>query len=491
MFCSNCGQRLAGQEKFCPKCGVPLEKEMQENFEPQEKVWKSCLFFKMCCSLLTIGICLVMIMVVYREIKMTLTSLLPYTENGRWGYISSKTGKVKIDAIYDNVTAFKGKEALANRGGVWILINVLGEEKKIIGEFDDAEQYSEGIYVVTKDEYMGMVDRKGSVIEPIEWESIRVSKAGDYILYICTNEKDGDKQVYLYQGDVHLYKQYDNIELLATEDNPFFCLHKGDKIGVGKGNEKVVVPCVYDAIYPYEIDNHVYFAGMLENEQNSSNQYKIGSCFDETGKRCKTPNVFVMSKVLMEDTRQMTSDLFPIDENGKVGYADADGNIVIPPQFVGGLGFWNSDCTLASTEESEVIIDKAGKIVFELDDGWTIGDYGFWNITNMAAKEWTLIVQEQFYDEIVVRSDGEILINNMDIVDFGNDEYVFIRNANGKTGLANTECGYNEVECEWTDAALIPGTDWIYFYDYDADGEKIEPQYYFNMSLREGVAVDS
>ena len=40
MFCEKCGTQLNGQEKFCPKCGNPIEIE-KEVKEPIEKIEKS------------------------------------------------------------------------------------------------------------------------------------------------------------------------------------------------------------------------------------------------------------------------------------------------------------------------------------------------------------------------------------------------------------------------------------------------------------------
>lgn len=492
MFCGKCGQRLTGQERYCPKCGTLVETETEEKFQPREKNKKKHSVYKVMGSLFLSVVCMVILVVAYREIRMTINQLLPYTENGKWGYISSKTGKVEVEAIYDNVTAFKGTEALVNKGGEWILINGLGEEKESLGEFDEAKQYSKGIYVVTKDGYQGIVDRKGKFIEPIHCDSIGVNAVDNYVLYICTIENEDQKQDYLFRGETRLYEQYSDINLLSTGHNQFFLLREDGKTGVGSGNEKIIVPCVYDVIYPYQLDNDVYFAGMLKNEnaQEASESYKVENCYDETGKMCGIPAVLTACNVLMNDGAQITSDIFPIYENGKVGYADAEGNIVISPQFIGGVGFWNSECTLAETEDSEVIIDKSGNIIFELDNGWTVDSYGFWNVTNMEAKGWMIAVNDGSYEKMVIDSDGEILIKNTDIVDFGNNEYVFIHNAEGKAGLYNARYGFIEVDCEWTDAALIPGTDWVYFYDYDSEEGVIEPKYYFNMGSREGVHVE-
>src|SRR6476620_6138081 len=61
---------------------------------------------------------------------------------------------------------------------------------------------------------------------------------------------------------------------------------------------------------------------------------------------------------------QPGSQLFPIEKDGKSGFIDRTGKIVIPPQFDNVTGF-SEGLALATRNGKKFFIDQNGKVVFE------------------------------------------------------------------------------------------------------------------------------
>lgn len=58
MFCRYCGEKLRGQEEFCPKGGNSVLKQSNKNreeIERQKKMRSKILFISMCFVVLTVG----------------------------------------------------------------------------------------------------------------------------------------------------------------------------------------------------------------------------------------------------------------------------------------------------------------------------------------------------------------------------------------------------------------------------------------------------
>ena len=490
MYCSKCGYQLTGNEKFCPKCGketgnFPVS-EASVNIKRKKRP-ALALF-----SLLTMSIVIVIGSIfIYREWKMTVTHLLPFTENGKWGYIDQKTGEMEIETQYEDVTAFSGTtEALCKKNGQWIWINKLGEEKEDFGDYDDVELYPYDMIVVEQDGEYGIVDKNGNTIAPIEYEWITVDNIGFTGRLTSYNCYDEEKcYTLLFNRSDRLYEDYDIASVWGDYELTVY-VEKNGKTGVGDGEGNILVPCMFDSIYTFTLDNgdystetNRYFAGVLKD---AAGEYQVEACYTGEGEECDIPEVFLTRDVLMGSDIYSTSDLFPIEENGLVGYADVNGNIVISPQFIGGYGFYDSDSTLVGYRHSLMLIDKTGKVLYELESGWETDGRGLWD-NHMNDKGWMLIFDETWDAQTVVDSSGETIINDPNIFTWDN-QYVFTQNEEGQLDMYEVKSGIKEISCICDGIEEIPGTDWIYFYTETDQGERTV-EIYYNKESHEKVEL--
>ncbi|MEO6590207.1 MAG: WG repeat-containing protein [Pyrinomonadaceae bacterium] len=58
--------------------------------------------------------------------------------------------------------------------------------------------------------------------------------------------------------------------------------------------------------------------------------------------------------------------LFPVRENGKMGFADKTGKFVIPAQYKFGFNFNGGLAFVATEDERIYFVDKTGKVIIEL-----------------------------------------------------------------------------------------------------------------------------
>ena len=314
MFCRRCGYKLEGQEKFCPRCGEPVREEYIVQVYREKPGVKSTLL-KITGIFLIITAFFLLLLTSYRDAVMMSKKLLPYNYGKKWGYINQKTGEIEISQQYDNVTAFKGTEALVNKNEEWVLINSLGEEKNSLGKFDFAEHYSQGVFVVWKNGKQGLVDRKGKTIEPLHCDSITVQQAENLTLYTCSVDAGEAERNYLFCEGKLIYENCNDIVILDFEGNPYILFWKNGVRGIGTSDEKIIFQSEESFFYPFGANGSLHVIEIREEEDGDP---KLGSCYDENGNECEVPAVFSMRNVLMEEYH-ITSDLFPIEEEGICG----------------------------------------------------------------------------------------------------------------------------------------------------------------------------
>ena len=102
-------------------------------------------------------------------------------QKSKWGYVN-EAGKAVIKHKYDNARAFSDGLAAVNKGGYWGLINEAGKEV-LKCKYNEVRYFSEeGVAIVRSRinvsngvyaNKFGVVDKTGSFIVPLEYDTIR------------------------------------------------------------------------------------------------------------------------------------------------------------------------------------------------------------------------------------------------------------------------------------------------------------------------------
>ncbi|MCE5324185.1 WG repeat-containing protein [bacterium] len=261
--------------------------------------------------------------------------LLPVKHGDKWGYIN-KSGQIVIKAVYDAAGMFaeglapvgKGKNDAMKYG----YINTSG--KMIIKpQFNSTSGFREGMASVTMKEQIGFIDKTGKlVIKP------QFSFADDFhegLTPVCTGTPRTAKYGYINKtGKMVVSKKFDSAGNFSQGLAP---VAVGDKWGYIDKTGKMIIDMQFD----------------------EANSFSEGLAVVSTGR------VYYKS----EKTGKVDESI--IMQEGKCGYIDKTGKIVIEPRFGYAQPFSDG---LAAVMTGEMkpgrkwtwgYIDKAGKFVIE------------------------------------------------------------------------------------------------------------------------------
>jgi len=181
--------------------------------------------------------------------------LLFAKKNGKWGYISNKS-KVVVPFIYEEVIKLSDETRAYLHDGKWTIINNFG---KITTPETFDEIFVDNDYcVVRKNDFYGIINKYGDIIDSIKYEKVRMNSFGDY--EIKTDGKWGVMTIPLTgKGRMVLSVpcEYDSIAEARSLDgkmNGYF-VKKNGKWGKLDTNYNIEIPCEYD-----EFNNITTFA---------------------------------------------------------------------------------------------------------------------------------------------------------------------------------------------------------------------------------------
>lgn len=393
---------------------------------------------------------------------------------GKWGFID-KTGKTVIEMKYDTVD----EALLGTDKDTWITIvgNIAGQDEW-------------GIY------NYGLIDKTGKVLLPLEYSYVR-NIAGEADLLEISKGTDYDNRkcgVADFTGKVVIPMAYDGISTLDYNDNSLLRAYVRDedynstytlfdaagkklidgyssiekltdtlvkvttagdwserKQGVFDLTGKVVLPAVYESIYPSgdgkflqveqgDYPNRTYSVLDLTGKEiisTSSDTLTIsGGVIAVYNDAAKSYDVFdaAGSKLFTLDNVQSPYNLGRFSEDGlapyapdgdKCGFIDKTGTLVIPAEY-SRSAYYYSDYDFSGglirveKDGKEGVIDKTGKTVLPLEydsiqlggrgndipEGFiTAGDYSH---TGLYAADGTMIVAPEYSSfYFIPGSDGE------------------------------------------------------------------------------------
>lgn len=141
-------------------------------------------------------------------------NLYPFEEEGKFGF-KDETGKIIVQAKFENVRSFSEGMAGVKQNGKWGFIDMTGKFV-IYSQFDFVCQFSEGLAGVKQNGKWGFIDKNGEVIITPQFEDIWSSKFTDGLAKV---ELNGSK----------FYIDKKGRRYLTREEGKTFLAHESQK----------------------------------------------------------------------------------------------------------------------------------------------------------------------------------------------------------------------------------------------------------------------
>ena len=180
-------------------------------------------------------------------------------------------------------------------------------------------------------------------------------------------------------------------------DQEYFQFYDGDKMGIKRLDDSIVVPAKYDFVSPFS-------DGVFMVQDGNKWSYQ-----DTKGK------LLFPFENKYETYCDFSEGFAPVYSCTEYGYIDKSGYEVIAPQFVFAEGFSEGFAVVRNNENLHGVIDKKGNLIidFKYDvisnfkNGYAnFGDYSLWGIVDSMGNE----VVEQIYPFVGKVEDGKVTV---------------------------------------------------------------------------------
>jgi len=212
---------------------------------------------------------------------------LVYTPSGKYGYIDPE-GLLVIDTVYTDARPFSDSLAVVRRNGFWGYINIEGKEVlSFTNKYDILTPFKNGVAVVyntgstlSDDMKFGVINKKGAVVVPLEFDRIAEFNEG---YAIAGRERNGGVGIIDKTGKFIVPPQYEVLSDVR-EGICAFQTEKSNQWGFINLEGKEIVP----AIYEYAGDFHEGLAYVVNQEHktgfiNKKGDLVIGFRFKDAG----------------------------------------------------------------------------------------------------------------------------------------------------------------------------------------------------------------
>lgn len=350
-------------------------------------------------------------------------NVLRVYQNGKWGLIDFD-GNTLLGCNYDEITALKTvtENFIVKQNGKVGLVNAKGQEI-IKTEYKDIRVLKEGYkneYLVVNDrDNYGVVSTSGSVIlEPAykeirylgsaenyaalindKWSLIKrsgevindqynfISIKGDNVVV----EKEGKYGIIKTTGDEKISPTYDNLEYAFSV---YYIAKQGDKYGLINIDNATIIPFDYINMYYYEektllvgdltLTESVIFDSNLAQKLKGIFVFENDYIIARVDGQNKYYNYGFEEKqnkdLLVKNT------LFVSEQNGKYGFVDAAGNVVI--DYIYDEAKEQNEAGYAAVKQNGKwgCIDRGGQLILEpsvdLTNNLYVDFVGKWHLSD-------------------------------------------------------------------------------------------------------------
>jgi hypothetical protein len=273
-----------------------------------------------------------------QDIKYAKRQLVPFKNNGLFGFMDFDGNQI-IEPIYDYLGFYNEGLAVAAKNGKYGYIDK-GNNVIIDFIYESGLDFEGGRSIVGLNGKVGVINRAGHIIMPIEFVDI-----GNFSEGLIYAKRDS------------LYGYYDNTGFQRIEEKftEAFSFSKGlAKVQIGKKQSFIdiygsaIVPPIYESIQFFNDSLFVF-------ELNS----RFGIC---------KKNGLVLDSAKYDVIGVLSNDRALISKNGKIGYLNGEGKVVLDlkfdefPNFIE-IGQFNGVYAVIRLKGKYGVIDNLGKLI--------------------------------------------------------------------------------------------------------------------------------
>lgn len=278
-----------------------------------------------------------------------------------YGYIN-KQGKITIPLQWEEAKRFSEGRAAVMQNDKWGYTDAKGE-MIIEAVWDEAGFFSEGLAKVKAKEQYSYIDPEGKVVLTPEWTYATDFKEGYALVGNSIASTDGDVVEIVgfmnTEGKLAIENQWEEVEPFSQG---LAAICQEGKYGYIDTAGDVVIAPRWDYAMSFEEGRAVVFSGERNEEVSYFSPVEgVFSVIDKTGKVC--------FETEWEDISPYGHGRARVLKDGKYGFIDIDGNLVIDTKWSIAWGFHTDEYTVVESARDEggrekYIIDIDGNILW-------------------------------------------------------------------------------------------------------------------------------
>ena len=275
----------------------------------------------------------------------------------KWGFVDKNLNYV-IEPQFDAISNFEDGITIAKQGELWGIINKSG--KYILEpqfKDDELESYNQGTFIVSKGGKIRLIDTKKAKILDAEYD-----------------------EFYGMTGGKAVVRKDSSIYLNSWENKEVFLMKKPSRILYDMYRGNVLGKTRFYLNYREDGEKDEHFA-VFDSSTGEKICDKIMNHSDEMDENCNVKEKPYYDEKAVEENEQkkygkyeeVRHSVYDIStsfkQNGKWGFLDDDGNVVIPAEYDSVSPFY-FDAAYARQGDRRFIIDRSGRKIVEIKPEW-------------------------------------------------------------------------------------------------------------------------
>ena len=300
----------------------------------------------------------------------------------KWGFVDKNLNYV-IEPQFDAISNFEDGITIAKQGELWGIINKSG--KYILEpqfKDDELESYNQGTFIVSKGGKIRLIDTKKAKILDAEYD-----------------------EFYGMTGGKAVVRKDSSIYLNSWENKEVFLMKKPSRILYDMYRGNVLGKTRFYLNYREDGEKDEHFA-VFDSSTGEKICDKIMNHSDEMDENCNVKEKPYYDEKAVEENEQkkygkyeeVRHSVYDIStsfkQNGKWGFLDDDGNVVIPAEYDSVSPFY-FDAAYARQGDRRFIIDRSGRKIVEIKPEWegvdelryTILEYYTWGLSGYCFSD--------------------------------------------------------------------------------------------------------